>query len=113
MKEALKTLRAGAVLTIFPEGARSYAEGKMIPFKTGAVRIAMQAGVPVLPVTVSGGNLIWPQKKKYPRLFRRVNVTFHPLLNIENDDSISLRENLERWTEKLENIIEMKGGRPV
>ncbi len=37
MKEALKTLRAGAVLTIFPEGARSFEDGKMIPFKTGVV----------------------------------------------------------------------------
>lgn len=105
MKEALKTLRAGAVLTIFPEGARSFEDGKMIPFKTGVVRIALQAGVPVLPVTISGGNLIWPQKQKYPRLFRRVTITFHPLLNIEKEDSINLRENLEIWTAKLESII--------
>jgi 1-acyl-sn-glycerol-3-phosphate acyltransferase len=70
MKEALRALRGGAVLTIFPEGAREFADGKFFPFKHGAVRIAIQANVPILPVTIIGGNRIWPQKQKYPRLFR-------------------------------------------
>ncbi len=105
MKEALRSLRNGAALTIFPEGGREFADGKMLEFKTGAVRIALQAGVPILPVTISGGNRIWPQKQKYPRLFRRVEVTYHPLLQITEDESIDLHENLDNWTAKLKEII--------
>lgn len=106
MKYALKALRDGAALTVFPEGARQFADGKMFEFKTGAVRIALQAGVPILPVTVRGGNRIWPQKQKYPRLFRRVEIVYHPLLHVKEDPTLTSKENLEAWTEKLRKIIE-------
>lgn len=106
MKEALGSLRNGAALTVFPEGAREFSNGEMFPFKTGAVRIAIAAGVPILPVTVSGGNLIWPQKQKYPRIFRRVEITYHPLLHITPDKRLDPRENLEYWTAKLKEIID-------
>lgn len=105
MKQALRALRDGAALTVFPEGAREFADGEMFPFKTGAVRIALQAGVPILPVTIRGGNLIWPQKQRYPRLFRRVEITFHPLLDVRGDADMELRERLEYWTAKLKEAI--------
>ena len=105
MKGALEGLRDGAVLTVFPEGAREFANGGMSEFKTGVVRIALQAGVPILPVTISGGNRIWPRKQKYPRLFRRVDVTYHPILNIGSASELSRNENLKMWTAKLEEII--------
>ena len=38
---------------IFPEGTRSKA-GSMLPFKDGAFRLAIDAGVPILPLAVSG-----------------------------------------------------------
>ncbi len=105
MKEALRSLRDGAALVVFPEAAREFADGEMLPFKTGAVRIAMQAGVPILPVTISGGNRIWPQKQKYPRLFRRVGVTFHPLVYVTRNEEMHLREDLTRWTTNIKKII--------
>lgn len=37
---------------LFPEGTRSYGRG-LLPFKTGAFRTAMQAGVPIVPVCAS------------------------------------------------------------
>ena len=37
---------------IFPEGTRSYGRG-LLPFKTGAFRLAQQAGVPIIPVCVA------------------------------------------------------------
>ncbi len=108
MKEAIKTLRDGAVLTIFPEAAREFGDGEMLEFKTGAVRIAIQAEVPILPVTITGGNRIWPQKQKYPRLFRRVTIRYHPIQQIVTDDSLDLHENLEYWTERLKRVIAWK-----
>lgn len=77
-KESLTSLRAGATLIIFPEGAREFEDGQLLPFREGAARIALAAGVPVLPATISGGNLIWPQGRKFPRFFRRVTIRFHP-----------------------------------
>jgi 1-acyl-sn-glycerol-3-phosphate acyltransferase len=93
--ESLRTLRDGAALIIFPEGEREFADGRLLGFKSGAAHIALTAGVPVLPVTVRGGSRVWPQGQKYPRFFRRVVVTYHPLMNIapppdnaETDDYI-------------------------
>lgn len=98
-KESLRSLKDGATLLIFPEGAREFADGKMFEFKSGAMHIAIRAGVPVLPVTIRGGNRIWPQGKKYPRLFRRVEIVYHPILNV--DDT----QEAEIWTERLQQII--------
>lgn len=105
MKEALRSLRDGAILTIFPEGAREFRDGEMLEFKTGAVRIAIQADVPILPVTISGGNRVWPQKQKYPRPFRRVTVTYHPLVDLKKDASVDLRTNLESQTREIKSVI--------
>lgn len=99
LKESLRSLKDGATLLIFPEGAREFADGKMFEFKSGAMHIAIRAGVPVLPVTIRGGNRIWPQGKKYPRLFRRVELVYHPILNVDD------KEEAEIWTERLQQII--------
>ncbi len=85
IKNTLRSIRDGAILTIFPEGAREFADGQMLDFKNGAVRIAMLAGVPILPVTIAGGNRIWPRPQRYPSLFRRVDVTYHPLMHFDLD----------------------------
>jgi 1-acyl-sn-glycerol-3-phosphate acyltransferase len=104
MKDALETFRAGGALVIFPEGAREFADGRLLEFKHGAVRIAAQAGVPILPVTISGGNRVWPQKQRYPRFFRRVEVTFHPLLIVEKTEQDD-QDALEKQTQNLRDII--------
>jgi 1-acyl-sn-glycerol-3-phosphate acyltransferase len=97
LREALRTLRDGAVLTIFPEGAREFADGKMLEFKPGAAGIAIHAGVPIVPVTVIGANRIWPRGPKYPRLFRRVTIVYHPAIApAENADAETVTEDLRK-----------------
>jgi 1-acyl-sn-glycerol-3-phosphate acyltransferase len=46
-------LARGMSVMLFPEGTRSKT-GKLLPFKSGAFRLAVEAGVPVLPVAVHG-----------------------------------------------------------
>lgn len=53
MERCLELLRQGSPVLIFPEGTRSET-GKMLPFKDGAFRLAMEAGCPVFPVAVRG-----------------------------------------------------------
>jgi len=50
---AVGTLKAGLSFAIFAEGTRS-ADGHLRPFKRGAFTVAIQAGAPIVPVSVSG-----------------------------------------------------------
>lgn len=47
--EAVRHLRLGKVICIFPEGQRNPTK-KLLPGKTGVVRMAVEAGVPIVPV---------------------------------------------------------------
>jgi 1-acyl-sn-glycerol-3-phosphate acyltransferase len=78
-REALRLLKAGAALMIFPEGERTR-DGGVQPFKPGAFRLAVSLEVPVLPVTIAGGDRAWPPGKVLPRP-RRITITYHPLLH--------------------------------
>ena len=53
MLEARRYLDLGMPVLIFPEGTRSR-DGSMLPFKLGAFKLAIEAGVPVLPIALHG-----------------------------------------------------------
>lgn len=55
----VQTLRDGLSIAVAPEGTRSYTPG-VGPFKKGAFHIAIQAGVPVIPVVIrNAGEINW------------------------------------------------------
>lgn len=105
LKQSVKTLREGATLMIFPEGAREFSDGKMLEFKNGAIKIAMMANVPILPVTIRGANKIWAQDMKFPRL-GKVEIFYHPVMEIPRE--ADRREQIDKLTDKLEEIIKSK-----
>ncbi len=53
LDEAAEKVRAGSSVLLFPEGHRSR-DGKMLPFRSGSFYLAIQAGVPVVPITLNG-----------------------------------------------------------
>lgn len=57
LRRAATRVREGASVIIFPEGTRSE-DGSLQGFKSGGFHLAIQAQVPVLPVTVSGSQFI-------------------------------------------------------
>lgn len=52
-------VRAGESLCAFPEGTRSR-DGSVRPFKGGAFQVALQAGVPVVPIAIDGSGAVLP-----------------------------------------------------
>jgi len=59
LKPAVQKLRDGISLVIAPEGTRS-ATPALGPFKKGAFHVAMQAGVPIVPIVIrNAGELMW------------------------------------------------------
>jgi len=59
ISEALAKLGEGIGLLFFPEGTRSL-DGRLLPFKRGAFRTAIDQQIPVLPVTLVGTRDILP-----------------------------------------------------
>lgn len=51
--KAKKELAGGVSIMMFPEGSRTK-NGKLSPFKRGAYRIAMDMGLPIVPITING-----------------------------------------------------------
>ncbi len=53
-----EVVRRGFSLIVFPEGSRSR-DGRMRPFKKGAFRIAIDLGLPIVPVVIRGTRESW------------------------------------------------------
>ena len=60
LERATEELRRGTSFLIYPEGTRS-PDGRLQAFKKGAVVMAIQAGVPVVPVACSGAHRVMPK----------------------------------------------------
>ena len=104
IRRTLQWLRDGGAVVIFPEGARAKANGTLDRFKGGAVRLALEAEVPILPVTIRGGNRVWPPGRHVPRL-SEVQIIFHPLFQVDQRADEETRKCARRETERLAEII--------
>ena len=80
LRMALRILKDGGALLVFPEGTRGE-EGRLGPAKPGAGMLAVLGGAPVIPVYVSGSGRAWPRGRRFPRR-ADVTVTFGPPLPV-------------------------------
>jgi 1-acyl-sn-glycerol-3-phosphate acyltransferase len=102
VKAAKEVVRQGLNMTIYVEGHRSF-DGKLLPFKKGPFYLAMECGVPVVPVTITGTHHAMP-KARFAIKPGVVRVIFHPPIEPQDFGS---RECL---MEKVRAVID--GGLP-
>ena len=96
---ALRALRSGEIIGIFPEGTISVSF-EIKELKTGAVRLAMGAGVPVIPTIVWGSQRIWTKKVKRDLRRKKVPITvaFGAPLYFDKQSDVEAGEKLLRAT---------------
>jgi 1-acyl-sn-glycerol-3-phosphate acyltransferase len=91
---AIPVLKAGDMVAIYPEGTRS-PDGRLYRGRTGVARLAVAAGVPIIPVGMLGTEKVQPIGQPYPKLvgFGKVTVKFGPAISTAGraDDRTSLR----------------------
>ncbi|WP_435771930.1 lysophospholipid acyltransferase family protein [Nocardioides sp. SYSU DS0651] len=107
-REAVEYLRAGEVVGIYPEAtiSRSF---EIKELKTGAVRIAAEAGVPLIPVIVWGPHRL--MTKDHPRDFSRSRKTIavkvgEPLHPTGADPVAETAELRARMGAMLDEVLE-------
>lgn len=97
---AVEALRSGEVVGVYPEATMSRSF-EIKELKKGAVRMAQEAGVPVLPTIVWGSHRIWT--KDAPRRIGRtktpIHVTIGEPLHVGPDDDVTAK------TEELREIM--------
>jgi len=64
LKTAAEKIRNGTSIVIFPEGTRSCDGRLQYPFKKGGFHLAMESGVPIVPITVVGSHEVLPKHGK-------------------------------------------------
>jgi 1-acyl-sn-glycerol-3-phosphate acyltransferase len=100
--EAVRAAKAvvsqGLNMIIYVEGKRSF-DGKLLPFKKGPFYLAMECGVPVIPITIVGTHYAMP-KSRFAIKPGKVQVIFHSPID-PNDFG-----NRECLMEKVRSVIE-------
>ena len=91
---ALRALKAGEIIGIFPEGTIS-TSFEIKGLKSGAVRLAIGAGVPVIPTIVWGGQRVFTKgvKPSFKRSKIPVAVTFGEPINYSRDTDVEISES--------------------
>ena len=97
IKEAIRRLKEGHILNIYPEGTRT-PDGEIKPIEKGIGLIVRQAGVPVVPVAIDGTFNAYPSFRKYPVPYP-VRVLYGPpmaLTGLKGDQIVQLIEKTLR-----------------
>lgn len=114
----MKVLRSGGVIAIFPEGTLTR-DPDLWPMvaRTGAARMALQTGVPVIPVAQWGAHRLLGHYSKRPHPFPRKMVTMKagPEVNLDDlrarpMDNEVLREASTRMMDALTAMVEEMRG---
>ncbi len=94
---AKEYLARGMNVMMFPEGTRS-AKGTLLPFKSGAFRLALEAGVPVLPVAVHGTAEGMPKGGPWVRPCRAFARILEPVETAGRgvEATVALRDEVRR-----------------
>jgi putative phosphoserine phosphatase/1-acylglycerol-3-phosphate O-acyltransferase len=105
LKPAVEKLRSGISVVIAPEGTRAPTP-RLLPFKKGAFHLAMQAGVPLVPVVIrNAGDFAW----RNSMILRpgTIQVTVLPPISVEDWTVEELGERVaevrSRYQETLDN----------
>jgi 1-acyl-sn-glycerol-3-phosphate acyltransferase len=103
---AIPVLRSGDVVAVYPEGTRS-ADGRLYRGRTGVARLAVAAGVPIIPVGTLGTDELQPIGRSFPKIRRgKVVVRFGKPIETAGraDDRTSLRALTDEVMHEIQKL---------
>src|SRR5215510_5045717 len=104
LRHSLESLRLGEGLVIFPEGGRTRT-GRLMSFKAGVIRLAIEADAPIVPVTIIGGYRAFAPHHIFPRPYK-VKVIYHDPIRLTSPrDGSQMKGYMRAQTEHLQSIV--------
>ena len=103
---AIPALKDGDMVAVYPEGTRS-PDGRLYRGRTGAARLAVAAGVPIVPVGMIGTEKVQPIGQPYPMPFRgKVTIKFGKPIDTTGraDDRTSLRALTDELMAEIQKL---------
>jgi 1-acyl-sn-glycerol-3-phosphate acyltransferase len=106
---AKRLLDAGKLMGMYPEGTRS-PDGRLYKGKTGLARLALETGVPVIPVAMIGTDVVNPPGSKMWR-FGQVTVRIGKPLDFARFDGLAGNRFIERAVidEVMYELMQLSG----
>src|SRR5438046_9592362 len=100
LKIATERLRSGICFGVCPEGTRAR-PGEMLPFKKGAFHVAVQAGVPIVPIALKNSDLLMGRGtgEAWPGTIEM--IMFPPI----ETSSVASDEDLDRLVRRVQGVI--------
>lgn len=104
IKKAARMVREkGYSFLIFPEGTRSL-DGRLQEFRRGGFFLAMESGIPIVPVTIKGTFELMPKGSFFAKA-GNVQVDFHRPINVSDID----KSNISSLIKKVRSSINFAG----
>lgn len=101
LRAGLQVLNSGGLLGIYPEGTRSI-DGRLYRGKTGGARMAIEAGVPIIPLAMVGTDVAQPLGQKVPKR-ANIGVRIGPAVDVS--DYAGLQEDREALREVTDIVM--------
>jgi 1-acyl-sn-glycerol-3-phosphate acyltransferase len=109
LEKAIRVLKKGASLVIYPEGTRTRT-GELQEGKWGVAKMFLKTGVPILPVGIKGTFELMPPGNGFPDIKRIIEINVGKPLYFEeelleskklNEDSVEYEEICQKITDKI------------
>jgi 1-acyl-sn-glycerol-3-phosphate acyltransferase len=94
-----RCLEVGGAVAIFPEGNYGPKEGELLPFKKGFAHFAIKARVPVVPVALSGTQVLWFRKQIRVVIGRPLSPDGHDPASLTEAAFQRIKELIPRYSE--------------
>ncbi|MFC6043016.1 lysophospholipid acyltransferase family protein [Nocardioides hankookensis] len=102
---ALEVLGRGDAFGLYPEGTRSR-DGRLYRGRTGVAHLALTAGVPVVPVGITGTEKLQPVDARFPRVVP-VSISFgEPIQVVGRYDGVPLGKARRQITDEIMTAIQ-------
>ena len=107
VEKAVKALKKGDSIVMYPEGTRSKT-GELQEGKQGVAKLFLRTGVPILPIAIKGTAELMPIGQTYFKIEKKIELNIGKPLYFEKEfkEAQKLNENSERYQEISREIID-------